>query len=272
MLSFFLTFALLAIPILIHRIDTRRKGLVTGMFLSLFFWGNLTPALSLVPLGAALFLFWENRPNLSAVRQVPFVKNPALPMFVVFLLSMTIFCAFGTAFSDYGSYIGVSPEYLSIGEQLKAAACLIGPLLTGSRCDRKGPFSTAILLTLLAELSVFITSSGNTHQALFLTGTFIVHICISGFFVLMPVIASAFFGETLFYRMYPFIALTAALAWTAARLLYLNGWVSAYNPGDFLIGLLFLTVLSATFICIAWKRRFVLLSQHGVQKQAAEQK
>ena len=259
MLNFFLTFALLSIPMLVHHIDARRKDLVIGLFLSLFFLGSAEPILCIVPFAAALFLFLNNLPRLAAVRSSLLVKNPAMPMFVVFLLSMTIFCALGVSFFNYGSFIGIDGEVIVLGEHWGNLALVLGPIWTGNRCDKKGPFSTAVLLTLLSELSVWIAVSGENHQFLFVVGSFAVHLCISGFFTLMPIISAVFFGDIRFYRRYPLIALSAAVTWTAVRTLYLNRWADTYNPGNFLISLLILTVISAIFVFVSWKRRFVVL-------------
>ena len=259
MLDFVLVLALLFIPFLIHHIDTQRKGLITGLFLSLFFWGKISPVLPLVPFSCALFLFRQKRPALpQKARFRP--MNPALPMFLFFLLSMVVFCALSLSFYSYGSYVGIDTHTLRLGEQWGNLALLIGPVWIGNRCDRRGPFHSAILLTLAAELSVWIAAAGSAHPFLFIAGAFCVHLCISGFFALMPVITAVFLGESAFYRAYPLLASLAAGMWIAVRLLYVNRLADACQPGNFLISLLFFAVLSAAAVSFSWKRRFVLLA------------
>lgn len=259
MFDYLLILALLLLPVLISKMKTSRKGLVIGLFVSLFFWGRLNPLLSFIPAGAAIVIFLSDRPKRIPKEDRIHIKRPSLPMFVVFLTSMTIFTAFGDSFINYGQYLNLSRDTLFASEQWDNLACLLGPLLLGNWCDRKGPFGAAIFLTLLSEVSVWMAGNAETSNTLFIVGSFSVHLCISGFFVLMPVITSVFFGENHFLHTYPAIALFTAAIWTGTRLLYLHNWQTNYNPGSLLISLLLLTIVSAIFIFIAWRRRFVLV-------------
>ena len=146
-----------------------------------------------------------------------------------------------------------------LGEHWGNLALVLGPIWTGNRCDKKGPFSTAVLLTLLSELSVWIAVSGEKPSVSVCRRI----ICCSPMYLrfLHPHADNlrSLFGDIRFYRRYPLIALSAAVTWTAVRTLYLNRWADAYNPGNFLISLLILTVISAIFVFVSWKRRFVVL-------------
>ena len=66
--------------------------------------------------------------------------------------------------------------------------------------------------------------------------------------------------------MYPAMALIAATAWVSSRLLYLRSWSPSTNPGSFLISLTLLTIVSAFFIYVAWRRRLSLVTEDHLQK------
>ena len=72
MADYFFTLGLLAAPILICRTRTCRPGLVTGLFISLFFWAKAVPLLLLIPLSAAFYLCF------AAGKQPPGEKKSAL--------------------------------------------------------------------------------------------------------------------------------------------------------------------------------------------------
>ena len=266
MFDYLLFIAVLAVPFLINGVKTYRKGLVTGLFISLLYWGKILPVLALIPLSSLLYIFFSGRRTAQPKEPIVSVKNPSLPMLAVFIVSMAIFCAFEDSFALYGSYIGINSQSLGLSHSLDQIAFLTGPVLFGNWCDRKGPFSAAIFLTLLSEISVWCAANGQVGAGLFMTGSFLVHLCTSGFFVVLPVVVYTIFGESRFSRAYPAAALTAAAAWVTSRLLYIHSWSASYNPGSFLISLILLTILSALFIFLAWKRRLSLVGQDQLQK------
>ena len=266
MTDYLFTLGLLAVPLFICRLRTGRRGLVTGLFLSLCFWGQADILLFAVPFSAAALLcLKEKKENgtendrLSEKKQL-YVLNPSVSMLALFAAAMIIFCAFGDAFYHYGAYLMLNEKVLTVSRQLSFSACLLGPLAAGSWCDRKGPFSAAIALTLAAEFSVLLASAGDASLLFYVLGSFLVSLCISGFFVLLPLIASAYFGAANFHRFYPIICGFAAVFWSIARYQYTSKWAVSANPGGFLLSLIFLTFISACFIYTAWKRRFVLVS------------
>lgn len=261
MFDYSLFIAVLLIPFFISGIKTYRKGLVTGLFISLLYWGKITPALSLISLGSVLCIFFSGRKNQQKEEVIPYVKNPGLPMLWVFIISMTIFCAFENSFALYGNYLGISSEILQFSGSLDIFAFLAGPVILGSWCDRKGPFGAAIFLTLLSEISVWCAANAEVGTTLFVLGCFFVHFCSAGFFVVLPVLVYTFFGKVHFARLYPAVALVTAVVWIGARLLYLHLWSASYNPGSFLISLSLLTILSAFFLVVAWKKRFTLVAE-----------
>ena len=69
-----------------------------------------------------------------------------------------------------------------------------------------------------------------------------------------------------FSRVYPVITLVTAASWVGSRLLYLHNWSPSNNPGSFLISLTLLTIVSAFFIYVAWRRRLSLVSEDNLQK------
>lgn len=180
-------------------------------------------------------------------------------MLVVFLFSMAVFCAFADAYYNYGSFLRLDPAALTFSRRLSFAAYLLGPLIFGNLCDKKGPFGAGVFLALLAELSVLLAGNGHYSLLLFVMGSFIMQLCISGFFVLMPLLSAAFFGTSQFLRLYPAIAFSTGIFWAFAKYMYQHRWSASSNPGDFLLSLLFLIMISALFVYMAWKRRFVLV-------------
>ncbi len=274
MTDYLFTLGLLALPLLIYRIRTVRRGLVTGLFLSLCFWGQADIFLLSVPLSTSIFLyFYAKKDNktgsekLSEKNQL-YVLNPSVSMLALFAAAMIIFCAFGDAFYHYGTYLMLNEKALLVSKRLSFSASLLGPLIAGNWCDKKGPFSAAIGLTLTAEFSVLLASAGDASLLLFVLGSFLVSLCISGFFVLLPLIASAFFGAANFLRFYPIICVFAAVFWSIARYQYTNRWADSANPAGFLLSLILLTFISACFIYTAWKRRFVLVRPQACRQKA----
>ena len=210
MFDYLFFIAALAIPFLISNIKTYRKGLVTGLFLSLLYWGKIVPILILVPLGSVLCVYLSARQSKEIKEDAIYVKNSSLPMLAVFVISMAIFCAFEDTFALYGSYLGLSSQTLSLSSSLDKIAFIIGPILFGNWCDRKGPFSAAIFLTFLAEISVWCAANGQNWASLFVIGSSLVHVCTSGFFVVLPIVVHTLFGENHFSRVYPVITLVTA--------------------------------------------------------------
>ncbi len=266
MFDYLFFIAALAIPFFIGGLKTYRKGLVTGLMISLLYWGKILPILMIVPLGAAACIYFTAHQSKETKEAVLHVKNPALPMLAVFVVCMAIFCAFEDSFALYGSYVGLRSQTLLLSRDLDKVSFLIGPIIFGNWCDRKGPFSAAIFLTFLAEISVWCAANTQNFTSLFITGSLLVHLCTSGFFVVLPVIVHTLFGKSHFYRMYPAMALIAATAWVSSRLLYLRSWSPSTNPGSFLISLTLLTIVSAFFIYVAWRRRLSLVTEDHLQK------
>lgn len=250
---------LIAVPILLSSVKAYRKGLITGLFVSLIFLGSGELLLLLVPLAAAVCMFYTAKKSEGEDSGGLYVKNPAASMLTVFLLSMIIFCAGSDAFFHYGQYLRLADDVLLLTGQVAPIGAFIGPILVGNWCDRKGPFSATIFLTLLSALSVSLAGCGDQSTVLFILGNFLVYLSTSGFFVLMPLVSEAFFGKTNFFRFYIPIAVNAVLLWAGARYVYNAGGSALGNPGEFLLSLMFLVLLSAFFAVIAWKRRFVLV-------------
>lgn len=259
MADYFFTLGLLAAPILICRTRTCRPGLVTGLFISLFFWAKAVPLLLLIPLSAAFYLCFAAGKQPPGEKNQPYVLNPSLPMLILFMTAMIVFCAFGDAFYRYGDYLMLDQGALTLSRQLSFIALLLGPLIVGNWCDRKGSFPAAVRLAFLAEISVLLASAGGLSLFLFVCGGFLISLSISGFFVLMPRIAAAYMGEANFLRFYPFIAAVSGLFWAIARYQYSTRWVFSANPSGFLLSLSLLTFIAACFVYTAWKRRFVLV-------------
>jgi len=260
MFNFFLVPVLLAVPVFLIPVKSYRKGLITGLFISFIFLTAEEPVLLSVPLSAVLFMFFTySRAGVRGEKPAFYVKKPGAALLTIFLLTMVIFCAFGDAFYHYGQYIRVSEEVLRFTGQAAPAAVFAGPVLIGNRYDRKGPFNTIIFLTLLSAFSVLLAGCGGQSELLFVLGNCLIYLCISGFFVMMPLTALSFFGKEHFLQLYFPIAFNAGLLWTAARYFYHRSGDLLGNPGDFLLSLMFLVLVSAFTAILAWKRRFALV-------------
>lgn len=257
--------SLFIFPVIISHAVTDRKGLVTGLFAVLIFLCSGKPVLLTVPLAAASLLCVRRRQNLPAPSSVIYVKNPALPVLTVFLTTMAVFCALSDASVSFASYASLDARIIARGRVLAGMAVLAGPLVTGIRCDRKGPFSTAVLLALASEVSVLFISGSLTSPSFYLAGIVLMYLSVSGFFVVMPVIAGAFYGRDQFPLSYLTLLLPVVSVCFSARWLYRSRWTGLGNPGDFLIWLLFLSALSALFLTIAWKHRMVLVTDRRIR-------
>ena len=255
--------ALLLIPLLTSVVKTDQRGLLTGLFLSLYFLSALHPALSLVPLAAAVTVFLQRRPEPDQLSKCIVVKSRATPFFMVFFVTMLIFCALSSHVFQYGAYLQADQTTLLRAKQLSGLSVWIGPLFFGRLCDRRGPFRAAILLALMAELSVLCITSAERTAALFCVGAFLLSMSVSGLFTVVPLAAAAFQGQTQFLLTYPFLLPPAILSYAAARHISRQSDVFR-DPGDFMVMLLFLSCLSAFFLFLGWRRRLVLVTDQRI--------
>ncbi len=255
--------ALLLIPLLTSVIKTDQRGLTTGLFISLYFLSSMHPALTLVPLAAAVTVFFQHRPASAQLSKTVVVKSPAIPFFMVFFFTMLIFCALSDSVFQYGVFIQTDQNVLRHARKLSSLAMITGPLLFGRLCDRRGAFYAAVLLSLIAEISVLSITAVSRAPFLFYTGVFLLSLSVSGLFTVLPLAAAAFQGQSQFFLTYPFLLPPAILIFTGSQ--YLTGQSGAFkNPGDFMLALLFLSCLSALFLFLSWKRRFVLVTDRRI--------
>lgn len=256
---------LFSIPLLIFRVKTCRRGLMTGLFLSLFFWGKLNPLLYPVSFSAALYLhFADKRRNPVQVREL-YVLNPSVSMLLFFMLAMTLVFSLHQVMFSYGDYLMLSEKLLAVCRALTFPAWLAGSLSGGLYCDRKGPYRTAAMLTLLVELSVFLASFGAQIPALFLAGTLLLSLCISAFFTLMPLLAHAFLGSDCFFRFYPLMCIFCLLLLSVLKYAQ-NRTAFSANPAAPLLSLTLLAFTAACFLYTVWKRRFILVAPPAQKK------
>lgn len=269
MFAYLPIFTALAVPILLYPLKTFRSGLVSGLFLCLVFLCADRQILTLIPLSVSVYLFFAGKKRDSAPLPGVSVKKPGTPMLTVFFLSMIVFCAFGDSFYNYGVYLQLDENVLAAGRRLSGPGLLAGPVLFGSWCDRKGPFGACVGLALLSELSVLLAGSGYEQPMLFLAGNVLIYICISGFFVLMPELSKVFFGKSGFYRVYLPMAAASLFIWIGTRSFYSRFTSLSLNPGDFLLNLLLLVIVSVFSVVLAWKRRLVLVTTPASSEKAA---
>lgn len=256
--------ALLLIPLLTSVIETDQRGLLTGLFISLYFLSALHPVLSLVPLAAAVTVFFLRRPSAVQLSDCVIIKSPAIPFFMVFFVTMLIFCALSGSIFQYGAYLRADAAVLQRSKQLAGLAVLAGPLVFGRLCDRRGPLRAAILLALTAELSVLLITASSHFAACFYIGAFLLSMSASGLFITAPLAAAAFLGQPQFLLTYPFLLPPALLAYGVSRQLSEQSGVAS-DPGDFMITLLLLSCLSAFFLRLSWKRRLTLVTARRIR-------
>lgn len=259
MYSIFLIIGLFALPLLIFRVKTYCRGLMTGLFISLFFWGNLNPLLCTVSLSAALYLNFAERHENPEQKESLYVLNPSFPMLVFFMTAVTCILSLHRVVFEYGSYLMLDKDILSVCRSLAFPAWLTGSLLCGLYCDKKGPYRIAALLTLLTETAVLLSSFGARIPAFFIAGSLLLELCLSAFFVLMPLLAYGFLGKDNFFRLYPLMCLFCL------ALLYILRYGqtkidTSVNPAALLLTLTLLAFIAACFLYMFWKKRLVLVS------------
>lgn len=257
--------ALLLIPLLTSVAKTDQRGLLTGLFLSLYFLSTLHPALGLVPLAAAVTLFCLRRPSAGRLADCVIVKSPALPFFAVFLITMMIFCALSASILQYSAFFRDDPSVLRRAKQLSSLAVIAGPVVFGRFCDRCGPFRPSIALALAAELSVLMITAVNPSDVLFYAGNILLSLSVSGFFTVLPLAASALQSHGQFLLTYPFLLPPAVLIYEISRRIAGSRGLFP-GPGDFMITLLLLSCLSAFFLFFSWKRRLILVTKRRISQ------
>lgn len=237
-------------------------GTFTGLFISLLCWGSLNALLCLVPFSVMLYLYFRFREPSKLPEKTPhlYVRNPSHRTFTVFVAVMMVFFSFEDSLSAYGSFIRLPEDIFRLSLPLSFLALFAGPVITGLWCDKKGPFGTAIFLTLLSQLSLWFIGIGQEHPVYFLIGSALMSFSRSGFLVLLPMLFYALIGERHFLRLYPMTILTAVISQVTA------GYISAHsvalweNPGNLLLTLIFLPLFAVFAIFTAWQHRFVLVT------------
>ncbi len=259
MYSFFFAAGLFALPLLIFRVKTCRRGLLTGLFISLFFWGNLNPLLCTVSLSAALYLYFSEGRRNPVQKEKLYVLNPSFPMLVFFMTAVTCIFSLHQVMFEYGAYLTLDERILSICRALTFPAWLTGSLLCGLYCDKKGPYRTATALTLLTEAAVLLASFGAQIPAFFITGFLLLELCVSAFFVLIPLLTYGFLGKYNFFRLYPLMCLFCLILLSILR--YGQRKIdTSVNPAAPLLTLTLLAFTAACFLYTVWKKRFVIVA------------
>ncbi len=259
MYSFFFAAGLFALPLMIFRVITCRRGILTGLFISLFFWGNLNPLLCTVSLSAALYLYFSEGRRNPVQKEKLYVLNPSFPMLVFFMTAVTCIFSLHQVMFEYGAYLTLDERILSICRALTFPAWLTGSLLCGLYCDKKGPYRTATALTLLTEAAVLLASFGAQIPAFFITGFLLLELCVSAFFVLIPLLTYGFLGKYNFFRLYPLMCLFCLILLSILR--YGQRKIdTSVNPAAPLLTLTLLAFTAACFLYTVWKKRFVIVA------------
>lgn len=259
MYSIFFAAGLFALPLLIFRVKTCRRGLLTGLFISLFFWGNLNPLLCTVSLSAALYLYFSEGRRNPVQKEKLYVLNPSFPMLVFFMTAVTCIFSLHQVMFEYGAYLTLDERILSICRTLTFPAWLTGSILCGLYCDKKGIYRIAATLTLLTEAAVLLASFGAQIPALFITGSILLELCVSAFFVLIPLLTYGFLGKYNFFRLYPLMCLFCLILLSILR--YGQRKIdTSVNPAAPLLTLTLLAFTAACFLYTVWKKRFVIVA------------
>ena len=260
-------FTLLALiqPILTKSIPTDRKGLITGLFLSLLFAGKSTPYFVIVPMTVPAIISWwihENRPgnrHLTAgtsdrpavtIRLSP---GPALPLYIVFLCALVIM----TAMSSSATLFLDSPLSLVFGA--------FGAVVFGIICDSKNSFIGALYLIFLQEVSVCITAAAASAYS-FRIAACLSAFCIGGLFTVLPMISHIFWRYRGGIKTY-LIEITVVFAlWVLISVACSRAAGRLITSNDFLTALLLLSALAITFLYVSWKRRLFIVTRRRIRR------
>lgn len=279
--NYFFIFLALILPIMTGFIKTGKKGLLTGLFLSLLFVSKSSPYLFIVPVSVPLIILWQSRSRYSLpspvsantdegsgiaqtgdsdssqippARALPrFSMGPAFYHYILFTLILVILTAMNS---------GAVPYFNSSLVIISGAA---GAIVFGLICDEKGPYIGALYLIFLQEVSVCIAAARVTAYS-YTVAYGLTAFCTGGFFTVLPIISDIFRNHRPGIQAC-FLEIPVILSvWVLVDSLCRRAKVSLLTSGDFLTGLLILAALAITFLYASWKKRLFLVRGHGVRR------
>ena len=262
MLELLLTIMLFILPFLILQRDVPRSGLFTGLWISLFFWGQIHALCSILTFGVGLIYYMIQPKGIG--REVPdtwdspeiWVPRPGARPLTGGLAMIMIFCAFGNVCTDYGMYFWLMSSFRETATLLGFLGSLTGPIFFGALNDRKGPFFAFLFLLVTAAGSVITTALSHDFPYCFLLGSLLMDASIAGSFTLIPLLLLRFYGRPQLSFVLPFLFLFLSGLWSASNQFYLK---AGARPQDYLMAMAFLIVMTFPFIIRAWRHRLGVL-------------
>lgn len=259
MLNICLTVMLLVMPLLLLQKDAPWRGLNTGLWVSLFFWGRLYYGLSILVFCAALFYYiFSERENSRDVTPTV-IKRTSMPQFILFLSSMMIFCALGKVFPAYGSFIQLEQGLLTLSNTVGFVGSLLGPIFFGYLSDKRGPFPAMVALILTAAASIGITAYSYVSPLLFPVGTGLLWLSVAGTFVLLPMFMLLYLGHTDLFRSAPTLIVLMTGLWALVYFSFDTDTAQIQHATTFLTFAVYLILTAALFSFLAWKNRLELV-------------
>lgn len=260
-----LTALLFILPFFLQR-DIPRPGLFIGLWVSLFFWGRLTPILSLLVFACALIYSVARYKTPSGQANKPYmnqqslsIKRASLPQFLLFVSALTMFCALGEVVSSYGAFIGITEPLHLQAKGFGFITSLLGPLWFGLLSDKKGPFHAMMTLLLTAALAVSMSAYSSISPELFPLGEGMLWLSISGTFVLLPVFMELYLGRLTLFRTFPRYLVLLAGLWGTIHYAFVTDPMAVEHSASFLILAVILLLAAALFGTLAWKNRLVIV-------------
>ncbi len=258
MLHTLLTTMLLILPFLTFCHNQPSRGIRTGLWVSLFFFGRIHSLFSILTFVIASCYYFACKRRSFSVTDDFLIRRP-MTQFMVFLSAITIFCALGGAVSSYGQTISISPVILQTAGSCGMAATIAGPVFFGFLCDKTGPFPASMVHLFLSVSGVFFTVVSDEFPYCFPFGQILLEGSISGAFLLMPILVLYFAGSSQLSHTVPAVILSLSVLWGLFFHICCRILSRPENALTVLESMLFLLLLAFPFAVISWKKRLVVI-------------
>lgn len=261
MLNLLLTAMLLIMPLLTLRQGVHHNGIITGLWISLFFWGRLHPVFSLIVFSVALINFFFITQKRKTVDTTYYHRKTSLPQFFIFLSAMIIFCALSETFLFYGQILGIESEVLQISSYYGFFSSIAGPVIFGTITDKKGPFPAIMILIITAAAALAVTACSGNYPIIFPLGQILLWLSVSGCYTVLPLFTRIYFGEKTLYKIAPAIILYLTLLWGIIHYWYHLISSETEIVSSIFMYLIILPMIAAAFSFSSWNNRFELIRQ-----------
>lgn len=249
-------FIALSLPLMTKQVNTSQKGLFSGLFLALFFFSKELPFLFMVPVTAALCIFFSRLKKTESEiinRTATVSHGPALPLFLFFVVSMVAV----SAMSSSAVHFLDKPFLLIWGG--------IGAVSFGIICDRKGAYIAALYLIFLQAVFVCLTSANAVSYSPLISSA-LASFCTGGLFTVLPMISNLYQCHHPSVKTNLIQLFLVFPLWTLISFACHKAQGSLLSSGDFLSGLLILSALSITFLWASWKKRLFLVTSRRFRR------